>query len=116
MKDSAREEELRQQIFRLRDAYDKKKWMRVQKTFLGLSGVIYLITFYWGTKSDNIDIDIGLFLSWLVGVPMLAGFIMFIAIGILFYCITESFEEEKTIARLVGRLEGIEEAKRSKKD
>ena len=111
MKDLSREEELRQQIWRLRDAYDKKKWVRIRRTFFALSGVLYVLTFYYSEIGDIKE-----FFYWLIGVPMLAGFIMFISMGILFYCITESFEEEKTIARLVGRLEGIVEAKRSEKD
>ena len=111
MKDLSREEELRQLVLRLRDAYDKKKWVRIRNTFFALSGVLYLLTLYYGEISGIKD-----FIYWLIGVPILAGFIMFISLGILFYIITESLEEEKTIARLVGKLEGIEEVKRSEKD
>ena len=110
MKDLSREEELRQLIIRLRDAYDKKKWVRLRNTFFALSGILYLLTFYYGEISSIKE-----FFYWLIGVPMLAGLIIFISMGVLFYIMTESFEEEKTIARLIGRLEGIEEAKRSEK-
>ena len=106
-----RTEELRQQIWRLRDAYDKKKWMRLKRTFFILIGVLYLLSFIYGDIGDIKE-----FLYCLVGVPMLAGFIMFISYGVLFNIITESMEEEKTVARLIGKLEGIEEAKRSAKD
>lgn len=116
MKDSSRAEELRRIIHERVNACGERKWMRVKRTFLVLSGVVYLLQLYHGLKSDKIDIDIESLLSWLGIAPVMAGFIMFISYGVLYYIVTESMTEEKNIARLIGKLEGIEEVKRSEEN
>lgn len=111
-----REEELRRIIHEKVNDCSEKKWMRVKRTFLVLSGSVYLLALSYGLESDKIDIDIEYLLTWLLASPVVAGFIMLISYGVLYYILTDSTEEEKTIARLVGKLEGIEEVKRSEKD
>jgi hypothetical protein len=111
-----REEELKRIIREKVNACDENKWMRVKRTFLVLSGVVYLLEIYNGLQSDKIDIDIEYLLTWLLASPIVAGFVFIISYGILHYMIAGALEEEKTIARLIGRLEGIEEVKRSEKD
>ena len=111
-----REEELRRIIRERVNECDENKWMRVKRTFFALSGGVYLLALFYGLESDKIDIDIEYLVSWLIVAPILAGFIFIISYGILHYMIAGALEEEKTIARLVGKLEGIEEVKRSEKD
>ena len=109
-----REEELRRIIQEKVNDCSEKKWMRVKRTFLVLSGAVYLNVLYYGL--DHGEFGIKDFLMWLLASPVVAGFIMLISYGVLCYILTDSTEEEKTIARLVGKLEGIEEVKRSEKD
>lgn len=102
MKDLAREKELERLIDEKANAYSEKKWVRLKRTFFVLSGVIYLIALYWGLEDDIIDIKY--LLSCLVASPVMAGFILLISYGILYYIITNSMEEEKNIAELKGKL------------
>lgn len=105
MKDLSREEKLRQQLLEKADEYDDKKWMRVKRTFFVLSGVIYLVGLYIGLKGG---ITIDTICRLLFVSPVLAGFIMFISYGILFYIIYGGMQEEKDLATLKGRLYEIE--------
>ena len=116
MKEPSRVEELRRIIHEKVNTCDENKWVRLKRTFLVLSGVVYLLEIYNGLESDKIDIDIEYLLTWLLAAPMVAGFVMLISYGILHYMTSEALKEEKEIARLIGKLEGIEEAQRSEKD
>ena len=104
MRDLSREAELERLIYERANACSEKKWMRLKRTFLVLSGGIYLLSIYHGLDSDKIDIDIEYLLSWLGVAPVMAGFILLISYGILYYIITNSMEEEKEIAELRGKL------------
>ena len=97
MKDSAREKELERLIYEKAEACSEKKWMRLKRTYFALTGALYLLTFMYGKmyKKD--------FWGWIVSIPVIAGFVMFISYGILHYMITESMEEEKEIAELKGK-------------
>lgn len=94
-----REELLRQLISRTKDACDKKKHKRVIRTFLILSGVIYLLAFTWDEINSWIE-----FLGWLIGAPFLAIFIIYVAALILIYIHHGAMEDEKYIAKLEGEL------------
>lgn len=102
MKDLAREKELEHLIDKMENICCKKKWVRLKRTFLAVSGAIYLLIIYYGLKSDKIDIEY--LISWLVASPVMAGFVMLISYGILYYIITGAMEEEKYIAELRGKL------------
>ena len=104
MRDLEREKELERLIYEKSNACSEKKWVRLKRTFFVLSGGIYLLTIYYGLKSDKIDIDLEYLLSWLVASPVMAGFALLISYGILHYIITNSLEEEKEIANLKGKL------------
>lgn len=106
MKDLSREEKLRQQLLEKAYEYGDKKWMRVKRTFFVLSGVIYLPLLYAILKGEISGIKDIFYV--LVCPPVLAGFIMFIAYGILFYIIDGTMKYEKDLARLQGRLDEIE--------
>ena len=99
MKDLAREKELERLIYEKTEKSEKKKWVRLKRTYFVLTGVLYLIMLRLIKISDLED-----FLSWLVSAPVLAGFILIISYGILCYIITNSMEEEKEIAVLKGKL------------
>ena len=99
MKDLSKEEILRQQISIMEDACEKRKWERVKKTFFVLSGVVYLIAF----MCDGMK-DIKNYLLWLLGAPIVAGFIMFISLIVLLYIIIGADEDNKAIAKLKARL------------
>ena len=103
MKDLSREEKLEQQISKLEADFDKRKWLRVRRTFFTLSGVVYLVAFMVG----EIKGDIKEYLGWLVVAPVLAGIALFISLLILSYIIIGGMEEEKYIAKLKGELNAI---------
>lgn len=103
MKDLSREEELRQQIHRLQDVNENKKWMRVKKTFFVLSPTVYLIAFM--TDSMNSIQD---YLEWIVVAPIFAGLIMFASVLISLYITNGAMQDEKHIARLQGELDAIQ--------
>lgn len=106
MKDLSKEKELRQRIFEMADACDKKKWLRVKRTFFVLSGVIYLMALMYGGISDIKDC------LWLLLIaPFAAGFVMFISYGVLFYIIDGAMKDEKDIAKKIGELEAIKLSK-----
>ena len=93
-----REEELERLIYEKAEACNEKKWVRLKRTYFVLTGVLYLIMLWFIEISDMGD-----FFGWLVSVPVLAGFILIISYGILYYMITNSMEEEKEIAELKGK-------------
>ena len=103
MKDLEREKKLERLIYEKVEACSEKKWVRLKRTFFAVSGAIYLLTIYLGSESDKIDIDIKYLLSWFVASPVMAGFVLIISYGILYYMITNSMEEEKEIAELKGK-------------
>lgn len=94
-----REELLRQLISRAEDACEKKKGKRVLRTFLVLSGVVYLAAFAWGAMSSIKD-----YLLWLVGSPLFAGLIMFGSMLVMLYICHGAIEDAKYIASLNGEL------------
>ena len=94
-----REELLRQLISRAKDACEKKKQKRVLKTFLVLSGVIYLLAFMFDAINSITE-----FLGWLVAAPFLAGLIMYGATLLLLYIHKGAMEDAKYIASLEGEL------------
>ena len=94
-----REELLRQLISRAKDACEKKQEKRVRKTFLVLSGVVYLVAFAWDEINSWIE-----FLGWLVAAPFLAGLIMYGAILLLLYIHNGAMEDARYIASLEGEL------------
>lgn len=94
-----REELLRQIISRAEDACEKKKHKRVIKTFLVLSGVVYLAAFAWGEMNSIVD-----FLGWLIAAPFMAGFIMYGSMLITLYIWHGAMEDAKYIASLNGEL------------
>ena len=106
MKDLSREEKLEQEILKMAHECDDKKWLRVKRTFFVLSGVVYLTVFMCGGMNDIRD-----YLGWLISAPIMAGFIMFISYGILFYIIDGSMKEEKAIAKKIGELNALKFSK-----
>lgn len=94
-----REELLRQLISRAEDACEKRKEKRVLRTFLVLSGVVYLAAFTWGEMNSIKD-----YLLWLVGAPLLAGLIIFGSALVLLYIHHGAMEDAKYIASLNGEL------------
>lgn len=106
MKDLSRgEEELRQLIDKKADAISEKKWLRLKRTFFVLSGVVYLQALYLGLDADIIDMEY--LITSLLAAPVVAGFIMLISYGVLYYIITGAMEDEKSLAKLVGELNAV---------
>ena len=103
MKDLEREKHLERLIYEKAEACSEKKWVRLKRTFFALSGGLYLLSIYHGLESDKIDIDIEYLVYGLAVSPVMAGFILIISYGILYYMITNSMEEEKEIAELKGK-------------
>ena len=94
-----REELLRQTIARAEDACEKRKGKRVLRTFLVLSGVVYLAAFAWGEMNSIVD-----FLGWLIAAPFMAGIIMYGSILVTGYIHHGAMEDAKYIASLNGEL------------
>ena len=94
-----REELLRQIISRAKDACEKKKQKRVVKTFLVLSGVVYLVVFAFGEMREIKD-----YLGWLIGAPILSGLIILGSVIVLLHIIKGGMEDAKYIASLEGEL------------
>lgn len=101
MRNLAREAELERLIYEKVESCNKKSWLRLKRTFLIISGGIYLLALC--LELENRTIDIKYLLLWLCASPVAAGFIMLIAYGILYYIITGSMEEEKELAELKGK-------------
>lgn len=103
MKDLTREEErIRQEISKMDEVFEKKKWKRVKTTFFVLTGVIYFLAF----ALDKIN-SVKEFLCCLVAAPFLAGVIIYGSMLVSLYMMTGGMEEVKHIARLEGELRAI---------
>lgn len=98
-----REEKLRQRISTMRDACEKRKRMRIKKTFFFLSGAIYLLAFICG----EIRGDIKEYLIWIIEAPILSGVVMVISLLVSLFITTGAMEDEKSIAKLEGELNAI---------
>ena len=106
MEDSSKEEKAKQEISELEKlisekdyAFDAEQWKRVKRTFLVLSGVIYLVMFMQGAISGTKE-----FFEWLIVAPVMAGFIMLISYGVLCYIMNGALKRAATISELKGRL------------
>ena len=109
MKDFSREErELEQRISKMAKEYGENKWSRIKRTFLVLSGGIYLLSIYNGLKNDLIDIEY--LLSWLGIAPVMAGFLFLISLGVLYHILDNTVKERIIIAKLEGKLLGMKYA------
>jgi len=102
MKDLAREKELERLIYERTEKYGKRKWLRIKRTFLILSGGIYLIALYNGLRDDEIDLEY--LLSWIGIAPVLAGLIFLMALGVLYHILDSTVNERIEIAKLEGKL------------
>jgi hypothetical protein len=111
MKDLSREEKLEQEILEMAEKCGNKKWLRVKRTFFVLSSVIYLIELYCILKGGISDINIGTICGFLFAPLFVAGFIMFISYGVLFYIIDGSMKDEKAISKKMGELNAIKFSK-----
>lgn len=94
-----REELLRQIISKAEDACEKKKQKRVLKTFLVLSGVVYLVAFAWGEMNNIVELLCGL-----IAAPFMAGIIMYGSVLVTAYIHYGAMEDAKYIASLEGEL------------
>ena len=106
MKDLEKEEkELEQLIYKKAEEYGERKWLRIKRTFLVLSGGIYLMALYIGSKNDAVDVE---YLLSLLGIaPVLAGLIFLLALGVLYYILDDTVKERVDIAKLEGKLNGM---------
>ena len=116
MKDLSREERLNQRIAELErqiyvkdDAFDKEQGKRCKRTFLVLSGVIFLSALYFGLELKMIDISYCL--MWLVLAPISAGVMMYISLLITLYIYTGATRRVETIAKLKGELNTLKSEK-----
>lgn len=107
MKDLSKEERLEREILEMAENCSNKKWLRVKRTFFVLSGIVYLIELYCVLKVGISNISIDAIFGLLFAPLVVAGFIMFISYGILFYIINGSIKEEKAIAKKIGELNAI---------
>ena len=106
MKDLEREEkELEHLIHRKAEEHGEKKWLRTKRTFLVLSGGIYLVALYFGFRNDEIDIEY--LLTWLGCSVVLAGMLFLLALGVLYYILDNTVKERIAIAKLEGKLIGM---------
>lgn len=94
-----RENLLRQLISRAEAACEKKKQKRVIRTFLVLSGVVYLVAFAWGEMNSIVE-----FLGWLIAAPFMAGIIVYGSMLVTLYIWHGAMEDAKYIASLNGEL------------
>lgn len=112
MKDLSKEERLEQQILEIAEECNNKKWSRVKKTFFILCGVILLIIILMSIENGALsDVDIETCFYVLIGVPFIAGFVMFFSWGILFHIIHGAMEDEKAIAKKIGELNTLKSEK-----
>ena len=97
-------------------AFDEEQWKRVKRTFFVTTGAIYLIGLYYLLDGGIGDINIAAMLSnisidaiygifALLVLPMfIAGFIMFISYGVMFYIISGAIKKAETVSYWEGRL------------
>ena len=102
MRNLAREAELERRILKMAEEHGERKWRRIKRTFLVLSGGIYLLALYLGLKSGIVDIKY--LLTWLCASPILAGFIFLMALGVLYHILDNTVKERIVIAKLEGQL------------
>lgn len=94
-----REELLRQLISNAEKSCEKKKQKRVIRTFLVLSGVVYLAAFAWGKMNSIVE-----YLGWLVAAPIIAALIIFCSMLVTIHISSGALEDAKYIASLNGEL------------
>jgi hypothetical protein len=130
MKDLSKEERLNQRIAELEhlietksDEYSNKKWSRVKKTFFAICGVICFLLLYFALKGDintntitasNTNTIETIFLLIFVlpfGVGFVAGVIIFISYGVMYYITENSMREEIEIAKKIGELNALKSEK-----
>lgn len=112
MKDLSKEEriaKLERLIHEKDDAFDREQGKRVKRTFLVLSGIIYLAAFM-SDKTSGID-D---YLRWILAAPIMSGLIMFVSYGVWAYVIHGALKRAETIAELKGELIAIKLSKYNK--
>lgn len=114
MKDLSREErlnqrikELERQIYEKAYAYGDKKWLRIKRTFFAICGVIYFLEFILVLKIGISDINIDTICGLLFSPLVVAGFVMFISLGVWTYVLDKTVKERIEIAVLEGRLDAI---------
>lgn len=106
-----REKLLRDLISRMEDVCEKRKEKRVIRTFLVLSGVVYLAAFAWDGMNSIKDC-----LLWLIGAPLLAGLIIFGSALVMLHIHHGAMEDAKFIASLNGELNATVRFNRKNKD
>lgn len=107
MKKISKAENLEHEIFKMAEDCDNKKWSRVKKTFFIISAIMYLIEVYFIIKFGINNIDIFDILGFLSAPFVVAGFVIFISYGVLFYIINGAMESEKALAKKMGELNAI---------
>ena len=104
-----REEEIERQMHEKAEIYDERKWMRVKRTFLVLSAIIYVGAFALDAMDSLRD-----FLVWILVAPVMAGMLIAMAFAVVSYIVIESMKEEKELARLQGKIDAIKLSKYDK--
>ena len=107
MNDLSKEERLEQLILKKAEKYGENKWLRIKRTFFIICGALYLIELYFVLMYGISEIDIEAILGFLFIPPFVAGFIMFISLGVWSYVLDKTVKERIEIAKLEGRLEEI---------
>lgn len=118
MKGLTKKERLEQRILELEPLiakkdydFDKEQGKRIKRTFLVLSGVIYLIALYYGLENGINGIDIEDILCFLIVPPFVAGCVMFISSMILLHITNGATQKTETIAKLEGELNALKSEK-----
>lgn len=104
-----REEEIERQMYKKAEIYGERKWMRVKRTFLVLSAIIYFGAFVRDAMSSLRD-----FIVWIFVAPVMAGMLIAISFAIVSYIVIESMKEEKELARMQGKIDAIKLSKYDK--
>lgn len=104
-----REEEIEKRMYEKAYIYGERKWMRVKRTFLVLSAIIYLGAFVNDAMNCLRD-----FLVWILIAPVMAGMLMAISLAVMGYVLIESMKEEKELARMQGKIDAIRFSKYDK--
>lgn len=104
-----REEEIEKRMCEKAEIYDERKWVRVKRTFLVLSAIIYVGAFALDAMDSLRD-----FLVWILVAPVMAGMLIAIAFAVVSYIVIESMKEEKELARLQGKIDAIKLSKYDK--
>ena len=112
MKELSREQEItriERLIARKDDEFDKEQGKRVKRTFFVLSAVIYLMVF----MNDGMNC-VQEYLGWILVAPILAGLVMFVSFGVMYYIMNGAMKRAETIAELKGELYAIKFSKYNK--